>query len=58
MSNLDRIEKIVESNAKAIEALTSDIKEFSKDRQEMSTMLRDLTQNISKMYDEMINLDS
>ena len=51
------LEKLIESNAKAIAALTSDIQEMKRDRDHMYGMMRDLTQNQSRIYDVMKNLD-
>lgn len=43
------LEKLIESNAKAIAALTSDIQEMKRDRDVMYSLMRDLTQNQSKI---------
>ena len=51
------LEKLIESNAKAIAALTSDIQEMKRDRDHMYGLMRDLTQNQSRIYDVMRNLD-
>ena len=52
------LEKLIESNAKAIAALTSDIQEMKRDRDHMSGLMRDLTQNRICIYDVMQNLDN
>ena len=59
------LEKLVESNAKAIQALTSDIAEMKRDRDWMYSTMRDLTDKISTLvstqtqsYDLIKNLDS
>ncbi len=52
------LEKLIESNAKAIAALTSDIQEMKRDRDVMYSLMRDLTQNQSRIYDVMQNQDS
>lgn len=52
------LEKLIESNAKAIAALTSDIQEMKRDRDHMSGLMRDLTQNQIRIYDVMQNLDN
>jgi uncharacterized phage infection (PIP) family protein YhgE len=51
------LEKIVESNAKAIASLTSDIQEFTHDREHMYGIMRDLSQNQARIYDVLLNLD-
>jgi phosphoribosyl-ATP pyrophosphohydrolase len=51
------LEKLIESNAKAIQALTSDIAEMKRDRDIMYTLMRDLSQNQSRLYDVMKQLD-
>ena len=40
---LDRIEKLVESNAKSIQALTDDLSEMKRDRDTMYQLMSDLT---------------
>lgn len=52
------LEKLIESNAKAIAALTSDIQEMKRDRDHMYGLMRDLTQNQIRIYDVMQNLDN
>ena len=52
------LEKLIESNAKAIEALTSDIAEMKRDRDTMYQLMQDLTQNQSRIYNVMMNLDN
>lgn len=58
------LEKLVESNAKAIEALTSDLAEMKRDRDLMYSTMCDLTDKVSTLvstqtqsYDLMKNLD-
>ena len=58
------LEKLIESNAKAIEALTSDLAEMKGDRDLMYSTMRDLTDKVSTLvstqtqsYDLMQNLD-
>ena len=62
---MTELEKLIESNAKAIAALTSDIQEMKRDRDLMYTMMRDLTDKISSLvssqarsYELMENLDA
>ena len=52
------LEKLIESNAKAIQALTSDIAEMKRDRDIMYQLMQDLTQNQSRIYNVMQNLDN
>ncbi len=52
------LEKLIESNAKAIQALTSDIAEMKRDRDTMYQLMQDLTQNQSRIYNVMQNLDN
>jgi hypothetical protein len=52
------LEKLIESNAKAIQALTSDIAEMKRDRDIMDRLMQDLTQNQSRIYNVMQNLDN
>ena len=52
------LEKLIESNAKAIEALTLDIAEMKRDRDTMYQLMQDLTQNQSRIYNVMMNLDN
>jgi hypothetical protein len=61
MSNL---ENLIESNAKAIAALTSDIAEMKRDRDYMYGLMSDLTNKIANLttiqaqgYETMKNLD-
>lgn len=58
------LEGLIESNAKAIQALASDIGEMKRDRDLMYSTMRDLTDKISTLvstqtqsYDLMKNLD-
>ncbi|MBE9043704.1 hypothetical protein IQ255_04660 [Pleurocapsales cyanobacterium LEGE 10410] len=46
---MTELEKLIESNAKAIAALTSDIQEMKRDRDLMYTMMRDLTDKVSSL---------
>ena len=55
---MEELIKIVESNAKAIAALTSDIQEMKRDRDVMYSLMRDLTQNQSRIYEVMQNQDN
>ena len=55
---MEELIKIVESNAKAIAVLTSDIQEMKRDRDVMYGLMRDLTQNQSRIYDVMLNQDN
>lgn len=55
---MEELQKIVESNAKAIAALTSDIQEMKRDRDVMYSLMRDLTQNQSRIYEIMQNQDN
>ncbi len=57
-SNNDDLKQLVESNAKAIAALTSDIQEMKRDRDTMYQLMKDLTQNQSRIYDVMQSLDN
>ncbi|MEL6441087.1 MAG: hypothetical protein AAFQ80_17755 [Cyanobacteria bacterium J06621_8] len=43
------LEKLIESNAKAIQVLTSDIAEMKRDRDLMYSTMRDLTDKISTL---------
>lgn len=52
------LENLIESNAKAIQALTSDIAEMKRDRDTMYQLMQDLTQNQSRIYNVMQNLDN
>lgn len=52
------LEKLIESNAKAIAALTSDIQEMKRDRDVMYGLMRDLSQNQSRIYDVLQNMDN
>ncbi len=51
------LEQLIESNAKAVAALTDDIQEMKRDRDHMYGIMRDLAQNQSRVYDVMQNLD-
>ena len=51
------LEKLVESNAKAIEALTSDIQEMKRDRDVMYNLMSELTAKQISTYSIMKNLD-
>ena len=58
------LEQLIESNAKAIEVLTSDIAEMKRDRDLMYSTMRDLTDKVSTLvstqtqsYDLMKSLD-
>lgn len=62
---MTELEKLIESNAKAIAALTSNIQEMKRDRDLMYTMMRDLTDKVSSLvssqarsYELMENLDA
>ena len=55
---MEEVVKLIESNAKAIAALTSDIQEMKRDRDIMYTLMRDLTQNQSRIYEVMQNQDN
>ena len=55
---MEELTKIVESNAKAIAALTDDIQEMKRDRDVMYSLMRDLTQNQSRIYEVMQNQDN
>lgn len=52
------LEKLIESNAKAIAALTDDIQEMKRDRDVMYNLMRDLAQNQSRIYSLMESMDS
>jgi FtsZ-binding cell division protein ZapB len=52
------LERLIESNAKAIEALTLDIAEMKRDRDTMYQLMQDLTQNQSRIYNVMQQLDN
>ena len=61
---MSELEKLIESNAKAIAALTSDIAEMKRDRDLMYSTMRDLTDKVSTLvsvqtqsYDLRKNLD-
>jgi len=51
------LEKLIESNAKAISALTSDIAEMKRDRNQMYGMMRDLANHQIRSYELLENLD-
>ena len=62
---MTELEKLIESNAKAIAALTSDIQQMKRDRDLVYTVMRDLTDKISSLvssqarsYELMENLDA
>ena len=44
---LDRIERLVESNAKSIEALTNDMADMKRDRDYMYRLMGDLTNKMA-----------
>jgi phosphoribosyl-ATP pyrophosphohydrolase len=54
---VEELIKLIESNAKSISALTTDIQEMKKDRDFMYDLMRDLTQKEIKIYDVLQNLD-
>ncbi|MEM7756552.1 MAG: hypothetical protein AAF298_00270 [Cyanobacteria bacterium P01_A01_bin.40] len=54
---MNELDKLIESNAKAIAALTSDIQEMKRDRDVMYSLMKDLTQNQSRVYDVLQNMD-
>jgi len=63
-NRLDRIEVITESNAKAIQALSSDLAELRRDRNFMYLLMKDLTEKMGQLtthqarsYDLIENLD-
>jgi phosphoribosyl-ATP pyrophosphohydrolase len=56
-NRLDRIEAIVESNSKSIQALTDDIAEMRRDRDVMYNLMSDLTAKQISAYTIMKNLD-
>jgi phosphoribosyl-ATP pyrophosphohydrolase len=56
-NRLDRIEAIVESNSKSIQALTDDIAEMKRDRDVMYNLMSDLTAKQISAYTIMKNLD-
>lgn len=55
---MEELNRLIESNAKAIAALTTDIQEMKRDRDVMYGLMRDLTQNQSRIYDVLQNLDN
>lgn len=55
---MDELKQLIESNAKAIAALTSDIQEMKRDRDVMYSLMRDLTQNQSRIYEVLQNQDN
>ncbi len=64
-SRLDRIEALVEkigqrvdSNARAIEALSANAAEYQKDRGRLYQIMEDLTQSQARMYRVIENLDN
>lgn len=54
---LDRIEKLVESNAKSIQALGDEIAEMKRDRDTMYQLMSELTSKQLSTYGIMKNLD-
>ena len=61
---MTELEKLIESNAKAISALTFDLAEMKRDRDLMYSTMRDLTDKVSTLvsaqtqsYDLMKNFD-
>ena len=54
---LDRIEKLVESNAKSIQALTDEMAEMKRDRDVMYNLMSELTSKQISTYSIMKNLD-
>ena len=63
-NRLDRIEAIVESNAKAIQLLSSDMGEMKRDHAYMYTLVKDLTEKLGQLtthqarsYELINNLD-
>ena len=54
---MDKIEKLIESNAKAIAALTDDIAEMKRDRDVMYSLMSELTAKQISTYSIMKNLD-
>ncbi len=61
---MEETEKLIQSNAKAIEALTADIQEMKRDRDYMYRLMGDLTNKIAiltnaqaESYETMKNLD-
>ncbi len=63
-NRLDRIEAIVESNSKAIQALSSDIAEMKRDRHYIYQLMGDLTNKMATLttaqaqsYETIKNLD-
>lgn len=64
-NRLDRIEAITESNAKAIQALSSDLAEMRRDRNSMYLLMKDLTEKMGQLtahqvrsYELIENLDN
>ncbi|MEM8723509.1 MAG: hypothetical protein AAGE84_30215 [Cyanobacteria bacterium P01_G01_bin.39] len=54
---LDRIERLVESNAKSIQALTDEMAEMKRDRDVMYNLMSELTSKQISTYSIMKNLD-
>ena len=54
---LDRIERLVESNAKSIQALTNEMAEMKRDRDVMYNLMSELTSKQISTYSIMKNLD-
>ena len=55
---MEELIKLIESNAKAISALTVDIYEMKRDRDIMYSLMQDLTQNQSRIYNVMQSQDN
>ena len=54
---LDRIERLVESNAKSIQVLTDEMAEMKRDRDVMYNLMSELTSKQISTYSIMKNLD-
>ena len=54
---LERIERLVESNAKSIQALTDEMAEMKRDRDVMYNLMSELTSKQISTYSIMKNLD-
>ena len=54
---LDRIERLVESNAKSIRVLTNEMTEMKRDRDVMYNLMSELTSKQISTYNIMKNLD-
>ena len=57
-NRLNRIEVIIESNARAIEALTNSMQEMRRDRTILYQTMADVTQSQASIYRTLENLDS